>query len=235
MNLQPMKAWLFANAQPILAQRFSESRVNKILDGALARYESEAPSLPSEAAIGGRLMVHCAALTAAVYRELLDEGQGEADAREVTAKVTAAIYDKMANVTWLVARISARSPVTRLKRATNAFRRFPFSEPAYQTEDVVADEQTVAFDVKRCPVAEYFCEQGLKELCVESFCNLDFALAEKWGAHLERTTTLAAGDDRCDFRWHVMPTGKDEGPVTAERNANTSQWMVSSRADRRNS
>jgi ubiquinone biosynthesis protein len=66
----------------------------------------------------------------------------------------------------------------------------------------------VAFDVRRCPVAEHFRAEGLSQLCVESWCNLDYAVAEKWGARLERTTTLAEGAERCDFRWCVAQGGE---------------------------
>lgn len=213
MMVGPIKIWLVASARPILTERFAEDRAREILDAAFLRYESEAPSLAREQNLGGRVMVHCAALTAAVYRVLIDEGLSEVEARALTAKVTEAIYRKMAEVPWLAARLSARSPLVRLRRATNAFRRFPFGSPSYRMEDVPSDEHTVAFDVKRCPVAEYFQTQGLAELCVESFCNLDFALATKWGARLERTSTLASGAEHCDFRWHL----ESQGPGSAHR------------------
>ena len=203
MMVGPIKTWLVACARPILTEQFAEDRAREVLDTAFLRYESEAPSLAREQDLGGRLMVHCAALTASVYRVLIDEGLSEVDARALAAKVTGAVYCRMAEVPWLIARLSARSPLVRLRRATNAFRRFPFSSPSYRMEDVPGDERTVAFDVKRCPVAEYFRAQGLTELCVESFCNLDFALATKWGARLERPSTLASGAELCDFRWHL--------------------------------
>jgi hypothetical protein len=61
----------------------------------------------------------------------------------------------------------------------------------------------VGLDVRRCSMAEYFRTQGLVHLCVETFCALDFELARSWGARLERTTTLAGGGERCDFRFQV--------------------------------
>ena len=201
--IRVFKPWLIGQASRVLRNRFGSRRARGIIDEAFRRYLAEASKLPAEQSIGGRMMVHCAGVTAALYRVLVDEGLGLVDAREQTARVTAAIYEQMAEIPWLVAKLSGRSPHARLKRATDAFRRFPFSAPAYLIQDVAADEQTVAFDVRRCPVAEYFRAQGLADLCVESWCNLDFPLAEKWGARLERTTTLARGGQRCDFRWRV--------------------------------
>ncbi|MFQ5740811.1 MAG: L-2-amino-thiazoline-4-carboxylic acid hydrolase, partial [Acidobacteriota bacterium] len=57
----------------------------------------------------------------------------------------------------------------------------------------------IYFDMRRCPVAEYFRSSGAADLCVGSWCNLDYGLAEMWGGWLERTGTLAGGDDCCRF------------------------------------
>jgi hypothetical protein len=77
--------------------------------------------------------------------------------------------------------------------------RFPFNAPGYLIETVPADSGT-AFDVVRCPIADYFRGQGAIDLCSASWCNLDYALAELTHEKLVRTKTLVCGDDRCDFR-----------------------------------
>ncbi|MEO9189341.1 MAG: L-2-amino-thiazoline-4-carboxylic acid hydrolase [Acetobacteraceae bacterium] len=77
--------------------------------------------------------------------------------------------------------------------------RFPFNAPGYLIETVAADSGT-AFDVVRCPIADYFRGQGAVDLCSASWCNLDYALAELTHEKLARTKTLVRGDDRCDFR-----------------------------------
>jgi L-2-amino-thiazoline-4-carboxylic acid hydrolase len=200
--LLALKPWLAARARRSLTPRFGKRRARQLLDDAFERHARDTPSNGTSECLGGRLMLEAAALTVALYDVLVAEGLAEADARAEVARVTAAIYDVMAKPPWLIARLAARSPHRRLKLATDAFRRFPFSEPAYLMKDVAADARTVAFDVVRCPVAEYMAQKGLAELCVESWCNLDFALAERWGASLERTMTLAGGAERCDFRWH---------------------------------
>jgi ubiquinone biosynthesis protein len=70
-------------------------------------------------------------------------------------------------------------------------------------QDIAAEAGVVAFDVLRCPVAEFFRREGQPELCVRTFCQLDLPLARVWGGTLERSSTIAAGADRCDFRWRV--------------------------------
>lgn len=168
-----------------------------------ADYETQRPGLPREASLGGRLMVHLAALTIGLYRALLTRGNAEDEARSLTARVTARAYEKMSSIPTTLSRLGARSARDRVQRATGLFRRFPFSPPAYQMVDVESAADVVAFDVRRCPVAELFRARGLAELCLEAWCNLDFALAESWGARLERRTTLAEGATHCDFRWRV--------------------------------
>ena len=73
---------------------------------------------------------------------------------------------------------------------------FPFNAPGYVIETVPTESGT-AFDVVRCPVADYFRKQGAVDLCTASWCNLDYALAEM---KLARTKTLVRSADRCDFR-----------------------------------
>ena len=161
-------------------------------------------------------MIHFAALTAELYRAILARGISQTEALSLTAGVTRRVYERMAAFPTFVSRLGGRSRRRRLRRATNAFRRFPFGPPAYEMTDVESDADVVAFDVHRCPVAEYFESQELNTLCLEAWCNLDYALAERWGAQLQRSGTLAEGAERCDFRWHIVPGGesKTEGEWT---------------------
>ncbi len=191
-------------ARAALADRYSGSEARAILSEAFLEYERARETLPSEDQLGPRLMVHLAALTAGFYRALVARGLEPADARRRTGRVTGAVYEQMGGVPWALSRLRGKEPRARLETATNLFRRFPFSVPGYEMVDVVAPDDVVAFDVRRCPVAEYLRAEGLAELCVETWCGLDFALAERWGARLERPQTLAGGAERCDFRWRVV-------------------------------
>jgi ubiquinone biosynthesis protein len=186
-----------------LRRRFSEPEARSILDDAWDDFEQQRPHLQKEKAVGARLMVHAAALTAGFYRALRARDVSDEEARRLTADVTGLVYEKMAGVPWMIARLSSRTRRGRLERATRAFRRFPFGPPSYQMVDIPGDEDVVAFDVRRCPVAEHLRAQGLSALCADAWCDLDFPLAKKWGARLERPLTLARGADRCDFRWRL--------------------------------
>lgn len=191
-----------------LRSRFSPPDIHGVLDDTFSDYERQHSRLPKEKTLGARLMVRFAALTAGFYEALAARGVPDAEARRLTAEVTWTIYDKMAAVPWLLARATRRTPYARLKRATELFRRFPFRAPSYDMVDVDAAANVVAFDVRRCPVAEYFQARGLSQVCVDTWCNLDMPLAKKWGARLERRSTLVQGAEHCDFRWRIEEARK---------------------------
>jgi hypothetical protein len=204
-TLSPIGAGLRRIAIRELRNEIGAEPAKSAVDCAFYEHRRARARLAREPSIGGRLMLDAAALTVCLFRALLARDIPEQRARTLTAKVTAAVYDLMARVPSAIARVGGGAPVERLRRATSAFRRFPFGPPAYRMLDVAAGEDTVAFDVVRCPVAEYFRAQDLPELCVASFCNLDYPLAARWGATLERTKTLVEGAECCDFRWRVSP------------------------------
>ena len=205
--LRLIRPALLPVARAALGDRFSDAETRAVVNDAFADYERTRESLPPEEQVGPRLMVHLAALTAGFYRALVSRGLEPAGARRRTGRVTAAVYERMGEVPWALSRLGGKEPRVRLEVATDLFRRFPFSAPGYEMVDVPAGADVVAFDVRRCPVAEHLRGEGLGELCLETWCNLDFALAERWGSRLERSETLAEGADRCDFRWRVEREG----------------------------
>ncbi len=64
-------------------------------------------------------------------------------------------------------------------------------------------ENFVATRFARCPAFEALKLLGLPELC-DVYCDSDYAFAKAFSPHLrlERTKTIAGGDDCCDHAWH---------------------------------
>jgi ubiquinone biosynthesis protein len=198
-----LKLLLTPAARRALRGSLPSREVERALQETWRIYDRLMPTIPREATWGGSLMVRLAACAISLYRALL---QTNLPANEATRLVSAAawqIYEKMAAAPRVLASLVTRDPLRRLKVATDLFRRFPFGPPAYRMEDVPAGAGSVAFNVLRCPVAEFFRHEGQPELCVSAFCQLDFPLAKAWGGTLERTSTIAAGAGRCDFRWRA--------------------------------
>ncbi|MCA9694274.1 MAG: L-2-amino-thiazoline-4-carboxylic acid hydrolase [Myxococcales bacterium] len=72
----------------------------------------------------------------------------------------------------------------------------------FQFERASLGAAAFGFDVKRCAITEYARTQGAPEI-VPLICRLDDLMAQHVKHYrLERTGTLGAGAERCDFRYY---------------------------------
>jgi len=188
-------------AQEILAKEFKEEFVHQILKNTWKEYENLEVDLPSQKTLGATFTLHLACVSVALYNTLLKSGKTKEDATELIYQIGWKIYTRMGEIPMLIAGIFSDHPHKRMELATQVFRMFPFTAPDYGWEDVIADENTVAFNCTRCQVAEYFKKFNLGDVCYNTWCKLDYPLAEQWGGKLERTGTIAIGAKFCDFRW----------------------------------
>lgn len=103
--------------------------------------------------------------------------------------------------------------------------RYPFNRPGYDWK-VLPEPGTFAVDFYRCPVYDYLKSQGEDEFMLNSWCTLDFALAQVMtkGGYYERPHTLAAGDNVCDMKWYGRPKSEvaDGGSSAGEARAGQS-------------
>jgi hypothetical protein len=189
--------------------RFTRDDVTRLLDAAWNRYGGAVEALPMQPTRGSTMNVRLACFTFSFFEELLATGVEREHAIELVADATWQVYQMWARLT------SAAGHLTQGKSTALAFAvteknkpggevhlRFPFNAPGYVIETVPV-AQGIGFNVVHCPVASYFRERGAADLCVASWCNLDFALSEMTHQKLVRTKTLVQGADRCDFR--VLP------------------------------
>lgn len=188
-------------AKNVLAPHFNNNEEQDILHGYWQRYlqlKSEVPKMPT---MGGSLMLHLSAMSTGFYQELTTRGKDEETTTQLFYDIAWKIYQKMGRFSWGLAGFGNRNGYDRLLKATKLFRAFPFNSPSYQWKDVKAEKDVVGFDCLKCPVAEYFETKGLSKFCVATWCALDYPLAEMWNAKLERTGSIAGGEEKCDFRW----------------------------------
>ena len=116
--------------------------------------------------------------------------------------LTLIIYEKLVNRIWIFTRIFSKKPIIRVKKAIYFFiNYFPYGNPGYKMEILKTEKNIVAFNVYKCPAAEFFKEHNLSELCTEAWCNLDFPLAKIWKVTLERPKTIAKGNEICNFKF----------------------------------
>ncbi|MEO8505793.1 MAG: AarF/UbiB family protein [Acidobacteriota bacterium] len=175
--------------------------VGDVLKQVWNRYYELEPSIAIQPNLGAVFTTHLAGATLAMHEVLLRHGIPAADSYRLIYDIGWRIYVQMGEVPLTVASAFTRDPGKRLKLATDIFRAFPFSAPSYGWRDVPCADGAIAFDCTKCPVAEFFGEHDASEVCVQTFCRLDFPLAEKWGGQLRRSGTIASGAPMCDFHW----------------------------------
>ncbi len=175
--------------------------VGELLNQVWERYYELEPSVAIQPSLGAVFTTHLAAATLAMHEALLRHGISAAESHRLIYDIGWRIYVQMGEPPLLMASAFTRDPHKRLKLATDIFRAFPFGAPSYEWRDVLSADGTIAFDCTKCPVAEFFGHHKASDLCVQTWCRLDFPLAEKWGGQLQRTGTIASGAARCDFRW----------------------------------
>jgi ubiquinone biosynthesis protein len=194
------------------AGRFTKHDVSDFVSAAFDDFGRQVPGLPAEPTVGSRQNVMLAALTLSLL-DTLERGGVERDyAIELTGDTCWRFYRQWGQVTKTVSGFISRDPTRRLRLSVNAFLSYPFGRPGYRFDDV-PEEDGRSLNMVRCPVADYLGGRGAADLCAGSWCNLDYALAEMWGASLERSTTLVAGDSRCDFRFHMAPPARSDTSV----------------------
>jgi hypothetical protein len=196
------------------AGRFTRRDVVGFLDDAFERFEREIPGLPGEPTLGSRQNVMLAALTLCLLEVLEDSGVERDYAIELTGDTCWRFYRHWGQLTKTVTSVVSRDSTRRLRMSVNAFLTYPFGRPGYRFNDVPeADGRSL--NMVRCPVADYLGKRHAGDLCAGSWCNLDYALAEIWGARLQRSSTLVAGANCCDFRFHAVPASGKQPPVNS--------------------
>lgn len=184
--------------------RFTVGEVNDFVREAWRKVEEMVPNLPKEPTFGSRMNVILACLSFSMLTVLVARGVERQYAIELVADAAWKVYRKWAILPRFFASLLTRDPTQRMKICVNAFLRFPFNPPGYKLERKPS-VCGITFNILACPIARYLQKQGAADLCVASWCNLDFAVAEMWAGELERTGTLAEGRDRCDFHFKVVP------------------------------
>ena len=191
-----------AHAQAVLTTTPTAASVSEIMQQTWDRYYELEPAIAIQPTLGAVFTTHAAALMLAMHETLLQHGIAVAESHRLIHEIGWRVYRQMAEPPLLIGAAFTRDPRKRLKLATDIFRSFPFGSPSYEWRDVASADGAIAFDCVKCPVAEFFASQNAAELCVQTFCKLDFPLAETWGGELKRSGTIASGAERCDFRWY---------------------------------
>ncbi len=187
----------------VLAEHLPGRDTDRLVRETWDDYRALSADLPHEPTAGARILLRCAAVTIALHRKLVLSGRTPDQAR---ASVAGAMRDLNVRIIGLIdwlARLPPGDPRRPLETMLRLFRSAPFGPPAWHVRDVEAPGTLAAFDIVRCPVADYFARHDLPELCVAAFCAADQLAAQRFGVRLERKGTLAQGAPQCDFRYRA--------------------------------
>lgn len=188
-------------AKKVLSTDFKPAEIKLILEGYWRSYKVLQKEIEKEATFGGTLMVHLAAMSTAFFKELTHRGISETKITKYFYDIAWSIYKIMGQVSWNISGIKHFNKSKKLLYATQLFRWFPFNSPSFNWVLIPQADSAVCFNCTKCPVAEYFETKGLSEFCVQTWCAMDFTLAESWNAKLYRNNTIAGGAKICDFKW----------------------------------
>lgn len=139
----------------------------------------------------------------ALYGALLESGVPADDAGRWIGEINWAILGPSTALNFALSRLRSGDLRTRVQSVVDLLFAVVFTAPFRRIVHPAKEE--VAFDVTRCPLAEYFAAQGTPELTRHAACSLDHRMAAQWGVTLQRTRTIADGHPSCDFRFLVHP------------------------------
>jgi hypothetical protein len=188
--------------------RLTRADVAEVLDRMWMEFDRLLPGSGVERlpTAGSRLNVLLGVLSLAFYRALVSLGLQPRHATSLFTDAAWLLYRDWIWLPRLVVRVATRDEQRQIELMVRMFLHFPFGRPGYEWR---ARRGPVGFetDFTRCPVLDYMRAHGEDEFMRNSWCTLDFALAQAMvpGGRYQRRNTLSAGDPVCDMRWRAAP------------------------------
>lgn len=198
----------FRTYQPYLLgaveRRFGPDQALELLAASHAELQELAPRVPAVRPgdwLGDNL--YGAAVVLAVGRTLGANGFDDQAIATITREAAEGRLDAYPPLALrIVGRMRATWPYQRLLARRAARSRQPAYPGEWTYDRVAGDGRTFAWgiDYRRCPILDFYRAEGAEEL-MSAVCPLDFTISQRMGDGLVRTTTLASGGDRCNFRY----------------------------------
>ena len=145
------------------------------------------------------LMMRYMEWSCALYRALQEHGMSQAEAAVLVETIMWDAFQPVPAALFKLSRLRSANRETRVRWLLGMMTRRFFTSPFCHRH--LPSATGMAFDVTRCPLADYFKDQGVPELTEPAAGNLDYRMAREWGVELVRTQTIADGAECCDFRW----------------------------------
>ena len=180
-----------------LKEHFPDKSV-QVWDSTRSWQHQLAPNRPRHSA-SVNLMMRYMEWSCALYRAVQEHGMSQAEAAVLVETIMWDVFQPVTAALFKLSRLRSAKRETRVKWLLGMMTRRFFTSPFCHRH--LPSETGMAFDVTRCPLADYFKDQGVPELTEPAAGNLDYRMAREWGVELVRTQTIADGAECCDFRW----------------------------------
>lgn len=192
-------------SRKVFVAHCGEVLANLIAVEARREYESLIPQLPY---IGGRRnpqtqILLSAALFLALYKALRAQDWA---VEEIGALVYEAVETTYARVPRTLCRLYGglgfreSSQRKARERAMASQERRYAGDWVYSVVDGDGQSFDYGLDFEECAIWKFFQRQGAEEF-TPYMCQLDYIASDRFGWGLVRTTTIAEGGDKCDFRF----------------------------------
>lgn len=196
-------------AERALEAEFGGDVAARIMARADAEYPGVAGRIPRSRA-GARDLLRTSAYTIALHRALVEQNHSADEANRIIADIVFASIRPARDAVFRLVGLRHRGLLDRARWGAKVSRRFYYMPPDWVMSDVAVDDG-FGFDVTRCVTAEFYEEFGMSELCQRAICDQEVRSAASHGVVLDRSGTLSAGGDRCDFRYRSSPDQQHPG------------------------
>jgi hypothetical protein len=197
--------WVSKKIKPIVVRRYGERLADSVAWDAEHEYEALIPHLPY---LGGArnfdtFLIIAVAMFLAVYKPLESRGKPVEEIGDVVYEAAEAFF---ASIPRSLTRLYGRLHFTRYsmrqaqKTATESQRRQHAGDWVFAFVEGDGEAFDWGQDFAECGVIKFFQAQDAVEFAPQ-MCRLDFVFSDAFGWGLARTTTLARGDEKCDFRF----------------------------------
>ena len=184
---------------------FDDATLDSVIDETQEVFESLIPQIPY---IGGRKnrlsdILPMSAMSLALYKVLKARGVPVEEIGKLNYEI-AERHSK--HVSRLVKLLMSRLRFSRiikrvLKKMAEKSQKKEFPEDwVFFYVEGDGEHFDVGIDYTECAICKFFHQQGADEF-TKYMCLTDFASSKARGSGLFRTTTIAEGAEKCDFRW----------------------------------
>ncbi|HEX8992051.1 MAG TPA: L-2-amino-thiazoline-4-carboxylic acid hydrolase [Anaerolineales bacterium] len=192
------------HVRPVLLRYLGEPNLETIMAETRREYQNLLPQLPD---IGGKQpftqFLVFTALWLAVYHVTCARGNTVEEVGELIYEICRAfLHSYPVFLTRLMGGVgfSPRYLLNLQKRAAESRQSKYVDDYIYDFVEADGENFDYGVDYIQCPACKFLTMQGASELA-PYLCPVDILYSERLGWGLQRTTTLAEGAPRCDFRF----------------------------------